>query len=359
MDIVLSDDQKDKIRSYFGGGEKPELKQITQDIFGDPTLTGKTKEGRAVKQFCKDEGLDFSVQTIVLKGLLELTDEQKKIIESNYRHIVPLKLTRQVFGDDSLLNFSQEFRTLEAYIEELGKRSSPTGEIIEIGYGRDDLAEKDYAAPRTLKQVIEKVNKYLLFNYEESNLKKQQLFELNQLKQYLSIFRFIFQINTYKKSAHRNLFEDAFIRYTHDKPDLTQEDLDQYITLCDQVVRIADIVQRIEQFRLLESTEGVSIKLTETIGSLETERNACEKIKDTLYNNLTTKRNKRLEEKNDGNERIINLVQLWRDEDFRVKYLALADLEKTRVEDEVVRIGNMSELKALLKGATLEELARG
>ena len=108
----------------------------------------------------------------------------------------------------------------------------------------------------------------------------------------------------------------------------------------------------------MESIDGVSVKLTETISSLETERNACEKIKDTLYNNLTTKRNKRLEDQNDGHDKIIHFVQAWKEEEFRQKYIHLAELQKIPVEEEVKKIGSMDALKALLKGVTPEELAR-
>jgi len=152
------------------------------------------------------------------------------------------------------------------------------------------------------------------------------------------------------------LFEDAFIRYTHDKPDLTQEDLDQFITLCNQIVRAAEIQRRIESLRTTMAAGEISMKMNEAINVLQSELNSCENIKTKLYNDLTTKRNKRLEEKSDGFEKLINLVHAWKDEDFRKRTIHLADLEKMKVKDEAERINSMSEIKALLRGATIEEL---
>ena len=42
-------------------------------------------------------------------------------------------------------------------------------------------------------------------------------------------FRFLHQIGTYNIETDRELFESSFVRYTWDKPDLTQEEVDQYI----------------------------------------------------------------------------------------------------------------------------------
>ena len=209
-EFQLTQEQNEKIQKHFGLLEKPDLATITRDIFQDNTLTGKTKEGRAVKKFCQENNLQFSVRTVILKGVLPMTPEQILIIQNNYRVTTPLKLTRQVFGDDTLTNLSQEYRTIEAYLETLEKEKTKLvlkegeGKIIEVGYDREEITEEDYKSPSTTKQTIARINQYLLYNWDEATLKKQQLFQVEQLKKYLNIFRFIYQINTYKKKSHRN-----------------------------------------------------------------------------------------------------------------------------------------------------------
>jgi len=364
VQFELSEIQKQKIEELFSKNNAPELSFITKTVFENELLDGKTKEARAIKAFCNDRGLKFKTKTIVLKGLIELKDDQVTYINNNFRVKSALEIAKELFNNDELTNLSQEYRTVNTKIEEIREAIKKDNiiqpkdelEIVSITYDPEDIVRSEYRPPKTLKQTIEKVNHYLNYGYQEDALKKQQLFEIQQLKKYLNIFRFIYQINTYKTKGDRDLFEDAFIRYTHDKPDLTQEDLDQFITLCNQIVRAAEIQRRIESLRATMAAGEISMKMNEAINVLQTELNSCENIKTKLYNDLTTKRNKRLEEKTDGLEKLINLVQAWKDEEFRKKTIHLAELEKMKVKEEADRINSMSEIKALLRGATLEEL---
>lgn len=365
LQFELSEEHRQKVLEIFANNSEPELSAIVRSVFENDSLDGKTKEARAVKAFCKEQNLKFKTRTVILKGLLDLTEEQIVYINNNFRVKSALEIAKDLFNNDALTNLSQEYRTVNSKIEEIKdsiKKDAESNinkseiEIININYNPEELVQSEYKPPKTLKQTIERVNNYLNYGYNEETLKKQQLFEMQQLKKYLNIFRFIYQINTYKIQGDRDLFEDAFIRYTHDKPDLTQEDLDQFITLCNQIVRAAEIQRRIESLRATMAAGEISMKMNEAINVLQTELNSCENIKTKLYNDLTTKRNKRLEEKTDGFEKLINLVQAWKDEEFRKKTIHLAELEKMKVKEEAERINSMSEIKALLRGATLEEL---
>lgn len=360
----LSKEHKKKVLDFFSIDLEPELSNLVRSVFENDNLDGKTKEARAIKAFCKEQGLKFKTRTVVLKGLIDLTEEQMIFINNNFRVKSALEMAKELFNNDDLTNLSQEYRTVNAKIEEIKEtikkdntiQTKEELEIININYNPEELVQSEYKPPKTLKQTIERVNNYLNYGYNEETLKKQQLFEMQQLKKYLNIFRFIYQINTYKIQGDRDLFEDAFIRYTHDKPDLTQEDLDQFITLCNQIVRAAEIQRRIESLRATMAAGEISMKMNEAINVLQTELNSCENIKTKLYNDLTTKRNKRLEEKSDGFEKLINLVQAWKDEEFRKKTIHLAELEKMKVKEEADRINSMTEIKALLRGATIDEL---
>jgi hypothetical protein len=360
----LSEGHKKKVLDFFAIDLEPELSNLVKAVFENESLDGKTKEARAIKSFCKERGLKFKTRTVILKGLLQLTEDQIIYINNNFRIKSALEIAKELFNNDNLTNLSQEYRTVNSKIEEIKeaiKKDNLTPqkdelEIVNINYNPEELIQSEYKPPKTLKQTIERVNNYLNYGYDEEALKKQQLFEMQQLKKYLNIFRFIYQINTYKIQGDRDLFEDAFIRYTHDKPDLTQEDLDQFITLCNQIVRAAEIQRRIESLRATMAAGEISMKMNEAINVLQTELNSCENIKTKLYNDLTTKRNKRLEEKSDGFEKLINLVQAWKDEEFRKKTIHLAELEKMKVMEEAGRINSMTEIKALLRGATIEEL---
>ena len=49
MSLKLTDEQKEQIQDEFE--KNPDLKHITQKVFDDETLDGRSKEGRAVRLF--------------------------------------------------------------------------------------------------------------------------------------------------------------------------------------------------------------------------------------------------------------------------------------------------------------------
>jgi hypothetical protein len=362
---VLTEAQMAAIDKEFEGAESHDLANLTKRIFNDDSLDGRTKHAQAIKEYCKLKDYKLSTRFIAAKGMIPLNDEQKRYIENNFRVKGYMEMARELFQNPKLSQLSLECRTIIQYVKDFEYKIKEANEqaaknqkdlefnVITVGETR---AEDPYRPPKTLKQVIEKVNFYLNYGWEESSMKKHQRQWTEQLKKYLSIFRFVYQINSYAMEKDRALFEDAFIRYTHDKPDLTQEDIDQFITLCNQIVRAAEIQRRIEALRVTMAEGEISMKLNEAVNILQNELNACETIKKNLYNDLTTKRNKRLEEKTDGIEKLSNLVHAWKDEEFRQRTIHLAELEKAKVKDEVNKINSMSAIKSLLKGASIDEL---
>ena len=68
-------------------------------------------------------------------------------------------------------------------------------------------------------------------------------------------------METYTTNTDRTLYESCFVRYTYDKPDLTQEEVDQYIVLSTEVIIGSTIQARSERLQQLldvsaEDTEG-------------------------------------------------------------------------------------------------------
>ena len=59
------------------------------------------------------------------------------------------------------------------------------------------------------------------------------------------------------------------------------------------------------------------------------------------------------------NASILNLVQLWRDEESRNKMVALAEVRKKALENEVEKISSLDEIKARIMGLTKEEVLNG
>jgi hypothetical protein len=234
----------------------------------------------------------------------------------------------------------------------------------ESGPKNNSLTE--YFPPRRSDQTLYRINRYLNIGWELDKLKATQLKQVDMLQRYLNTFSFCYQINTYKRDDDRKLFEDAFIRYTYDKDDLTQEELDQFITLCTEVVTASTILQQVEDMRQMlrqasEEDDGRNIKmqLNEAINNLQTEYNQCRNRQNKLYKSLVDDRSKKIQERREENASILNLVQAWKDEERRKGIIALAEAQKQNLEEEGKRLSSMDELKAVIRGVDLDEMVYG
>ena len=182
---------------------------------------------------------------------------------------------------------------------------------------------------------------------------------------YMHTYRFLHQINNFSTTNDRELFESSFIRYTYDKSDLTQEEVDQYIVLSSEVVIAANIQRRKEHLTamldvIVEDSDGrASMSLVEVIGKVETEYNQSVGRQQKLLESLKEKRSQRLSKQIKENASILNLVQLWKDEESRLELIKMAEKQKQSIEEEVARLSTLDEVKCRIMGLTEEEAING
>ena len=164
------------------------------------------------------------------------------------------------------------------------------------------------------------------------------------------------------------MFESSFVRYTYDKNDLAQEEVDQYIVLSAEVVISSNIQRRVETLqRLLDeaSSSGdgestrISMSLVESINSAQTEYNQCVGRQQKLLSDLKQKRSDRLSKQIKENASILNLVQMWKEEESRKKLIKLAETRKLAIKDEIDNLSAMDDVKARIMGLTEDEALNG
>lgn len=377
--IILSKEQEDLIRSAFAGGATPNLSELTQRVFNNPSIDGRSKEGRAIKEYISEFQIG-KVKVNIIKKMepYALSEEQKEKIKEEYKKdgFTTLIFTRNLLNDQTISALHLEHRAVNEYVKYLQNqddkkslRISDSGEFETINYEpssnfrRGDAPTEQYRPPATIVQVIARINKYLNYGWKEENLKRAQIKCVESLFTYLKIFRFLYQINNYSRQEDRELFEDAFIRYTHDKDDLSQEEIDQFITLSNEVVIAADIQRRIEYLRMslddmASESDGrkISMSLNEAINNAQTEYNQCISRQDKLYKSLTVNRSKRIEEKRNENASILNLVYAWKQEENRERMIALAERQREALKEEVEKLSSVDEFKAIIRGIDPKEI---
>ena len=336
----------------------PSLLELIQLAFPGQNLDGRTKEGRAVKAFLATRKIKArGAHEYQAKEKVTLTNEHKQFIENNASLMNGREIACVVFANNELTNLHQEVRTVNDYIKSLD---------LEPYENPNEVPSSEYKAPKTFDKTVNTVNKYVNGAIDKNKITSSVKKNIDSLINYLSTYRFSHQINTYSSQTDRELFESSFIRYTHDKADLSQEEVDQYIVLSTEVIIAASIQRRTERIQQLldnaaEDTQGrrIAMALVDAISSAQTEYNQCINRQQKLLDSLKQKRSDILKNKIKENASVLNLVQLWKEEESRKKLVQLANIRKKAVSDEIKNLTGMDEIKCrilgLSKGEVLDE----
>ena len=364
MKTELTDEQKSIITAEWNSrpDNPPALLELIKLAFPDKNIDGRSKEGRAVKAFLASQNLRArGAHEYQVKDEIELSDEDKEFIKNNLQTMKANEMSRYIFKNRTLGPLSKETRTVNDYIKTLEpeEEQEPYQETGEI-------PSNEYRPPTPPNLAISKINKYVLNGVNKEKISGQRKAEINSLIEYLSTYRFIHQINSYAAQTDRDLFESSFIRYTNDKHDLSQEEVDQYIVLSCEVVIASNIQRRVQRLQELldnvaEDTEGrrIAMSLVESISSAQTEYNQSVNRQHKLLGDLKEKRSDKLKSQIKENASILNLVQAWRDEESRQKMILLAERRKKVINEEIDKLESLDEFKGKIMGLTKNEGLNG
>lgn len=358
-EIQLTDDQKNKIIEMWKANPSapPFLRDLSKAVF-DKEADGRSKEGRIIKEFLAEQNFTLKSPDQNREEVI-LTDPQKEYITNNAATMNALEISKELFNNKNLTNLNRETRLVNEFIKTLDKK---------VIYADTDEIPIDviYKAPRTFERALFKVNKYVHEGIDKDKITHRQKKEVNSLIGYVNTYRFGHQINTYTTQPDRELFESSFVRYTYDKSDLTQEEVDQYIVLSTEVVISSSIQAEIVRLQdlLHDATDNpdrikISMSLVEAINTARTEYNQCVIRQQKLLNDLKQKRSDRLKNQISENASILNLVAMFKDEESRRKLIKLADLRKQSLRGEIERLTTMDEVKCRILGISEEEVLNG
>lgn len=360
--ISLTEDQQKMILDIWNSSSTPpSISFLVQKVFNNPNLNGKNLEGRLIKEFLATRELKPKTTTrdpVLKTGTIILTEEQKLYIQNNVKNNGPTDIAKTLFNNSNLTPLSAETRVICDYIKTLNvPKDIPVKKEIE------DIPDGSYEPPKTFNQVFERINKYLNHSLEKDKLSPKQKREIEKVIKYLNTHRFIKQINEYDSQSDRNSFEDAFIRWIHDKEDLTQEEIDQYITLANEVVISFKIQRQNEKMRkLLEQITGndpdhirISMSLVDAISGGQNEYNSSVNRQQKLLNDLTEKRSIKTSKEIKATSSILNLLNLWKEEEGRKALIRLGDMEQAAIGKEIEKQEGMEEIRLKVLGLTREE----
>lgn len=359
--FVLSEEQQLKLLQEWNSRPQnpPSLSELVKLAFNRGDLDGRSKEGKAVKQFLASRQIKpKKSHEYQAKGLLDLTQEQKEYVSNNCSTMTGLEISKILFKNESLTNLSQETRSVLEYIKNI-----PTN--IKFNNSENENAStEEYRPPRSEERMIAKINRYILDGIDRNKMTHKTKKDINSIIGYMNTFRFCHQINLYDDEKDRELFESSFVRYTYDKNDLSQEEVDQYIVLSTEVVISSNIQQTINvlqnQIDLAIQEDGkIPMALVEASNTARKEYNDCVNRQQKLLNDLKVKRSERLSKQVKETASIINLVQMWKEEESRQKLIKMAEMRKQVIEKEIDRLSSMDEVKCKILGISKDEILNG
>ena len=359
--FILTEEQQLKLLQEWNNrpDNPPSLAELVKLTFDRDDLDGRSKEGKAVKQFLASRQIKpKKSHEYEAKGLIELTLEHKEYISNNCHTMTGLEMAKVLFKNEALTNLSQETRSVLEYMKTI-----PTN-VKFHNNENENIPTDEYRPPKSEERMIAKINRYILDGIDKNKLTHKHKKEINSLIGYMNTYRFCHQINLYDDEKDRELFESSFVRYTYDKSDLTQEEVDQYIVLSTEVVISSNIQQTINvlqtQIDMAIQEDGkIPMALVEASNTARKEYNDCVNRQQKLLNDLKVKRSERLSKQVKETASIINLVQMWKEEESRAKLLKMAEMRKNVIEKEIDRLSTMDEVKSKILGISKDEILNG
>lgn len=372
-DFSLPEDIKQQVVEYWNSAvrendySKLDLPKIVGHVY--PGKKGTSREGRAIKLFLSSKNLKYTPQLPKSRAdKVDLTDEQKTFISENLHLSSPMELAQALFPQKKLNPNSLELKAVKEYIESL-----PEEILKEANYKKEEIrsgkpSERcEYSPPKSMGGLIPVVNKYCKTNYlKESDLKEVERKSLHVLLGHLNGYSFLNKIRSYKKKEDQELFESCFIRYCYDKYDVTQEQVDLYLLLCNENVNQNNLKIYEDKLRealqdKLDADDSKNVKaITDAINNAQSKLNESTKQIQTITKYLENEKEKRIKERGAGSADMTKIIEAFQFEKSRQQLLMVAEKERVdEEEEELERIKTLEDTIMLIAGATEEELLYG
>jgi len=357
MNNMLTEEQKKFISKKIEEGQNDYV-VIANLMHNREDLTGRSKESKEVRDYLVNHGF-LNAKKDKPKAITNdlLTQNQYEFIDQNIKSgLTPKQVTELLFnekfqGVNNLNIFiTPEYRAVHKYIKD---------KYPDFLVDNESGVNERYAVPRSIKTVINKVNRWCGQDLNEEKLSLQHRKYMEKLLVYLASPRFVGNYDSYTSSTDKELFEAEFVRSIWDKPDLTTDEINLYINVCMDYINLRQIDIKKnkvnEMFNDTQDQKDLTIRLTEILKTISEEYNQCAQRLDKSIQKLNGERSKRVEQHHQKNASIINLVELFQDENERKMMIKIAEMQKQIVRDEANRLENMSSWKARILGISKED----
>jgi len=345
----LTEDHKKFIDDNFH--KIPDLIELTRATFKDGTIDGRSKQGRAVREYLASKEIKYKTTKHEEVKPIVLTEEQKDFIEQYSQDgMSSYQIAQLLFPEDEVKKLGREQRTVGNYLEAVKKRKR-----------EENRAERNkYDGPKNISECIDRVNLYTDAGLQEGQMKAMEKKSIDSLFKFLKSPRFTQIISNYHKEEDQDLFEAEFIRATWDKPDLSADEINLYVNVCVDYINLKNISSHMEKLNRMfdeaDEQQELTVRLSELLKTKSEEYNQCEKRQESLIQRLAGDRAKRISQRQDQNASILSLVESFQNEEERKLMVKMAEMQKKAIKEEAEHLESMNEWKARILGISKSDV---
>lgn len=348
--MTLTDEQKEKIKAAYK--KNSDLNEITREVFDNPSIDARNKEGRLIRSYLIECGLQFKGARRVKQDEITFSEEQRDlIIQQANAGLSSLAIAEILFPNKEIKPLSLEQRAVHAVIKEINPDYSPSQD--------GDVGLSSYVPPKSTGRIIKKINDATGNELQEEKINRQYKICVDRLGVNLNNSRFVKIVNNYTSKEDRELFEQEFIRLTWDKPDLTADEINLYMNVCKEIVNLEVVSKHLnklnDMFDIANDQQEMSVRLAEIIKAKSSEYHQCETRIENLTKKLQGDRATRMQNKQKENASLLSLVQYFQDEEERINMVKIAEMQKALVKEEATRLEGMAEWKARILGISQDD----
>ncbi len=338
------------LEANVSAGSK-ELLKLTRNCFNDELLDEQSEEFSRVK--------NYLVKLRRGKQAHDFSDDELEFISQNGSFMKPVEIARQLYPEAQ---------------GPLAKESQSIAELVkawDIEYDdptrKDDSVNGDYEPPRTVGKIIELINKAdanakYHMNHMLADPKKKEC--VTALKRNMNSPRFKMVANSLNRKKLREFFETEFARAAYDKPDLTADENNQYISLCkayvDEIILfeiISNLNDRLNETVLDNEKEAkLHMSITEALETKTQEAKALRTFITSLQKLLSVTRSERMQDLASLNDSLTRFIQLAQEEKGREQYIRVQEAQIKEIEGEIKKIETYNELIAEIYGIQVSEI---
>lgn len=335
--------------------ESPDLNIITRKVFNNDILDGRSKQGRAVRKFLVEAGLNYDTTKVYKKDDVVLTPDQKEKILGMAGDLTVFQIAKEIFPNVQIKSALQKECVAVMHFIRIEAPEKIKKEESAVGLG--------YAPPKNYPDAILKINKATHQELTNQKLSSENRRNIGAYIRYMNMPSVIQIIASYGDIEDREMFEGDFTAKTWDKPDLTADEVTLYIGLCRDLVhqKHLNVMKNSLQKRMSDAIESdnskeLSMSLAENMKTVNEDYNNVSKRIESVIGKLNGERAKRIAAQGEKSSSFLALVESFQQEDERRRLLTIAKARREKTKDEVNRLEGLDEWKARILGVSKTEV---